>query len=89
MLPDLSASLRALSSQYSLRSILFHDIADTESVFTKGLGVTVTRKQFEAALRFITKHYIPVSLQDVIAASDSNALPSRPVLLTFDDAYGP
>ncbi|MFY9951070.1 MAG: polysaccharide deacetylase family protein [Candidatus Sulfotelmatobacter sp.] len=78
---------RALSSQYSLRSILFHDIADTESVFTKGLGVTVTRKQFEAALKFVVKHYTPVSLQDVLAESDGNPLPPRPVLLTFDDAY--
>ncbi len=78
---------RALSSQYSLRSILFHEIADTESVFTKGLGVTVTRKQFEAALRFIAKHYTPVSLNDVLAESDGNPLPPRPVLLTFDDAY--
>ena len=78
---------RALSSKYSLRSILFHEIADTESVFTKGLGVTVTRKQFEAALKFIVKHYTPVSLQDVLAESDGDPLPPRPVLLTFDDAY--
>ena len=78
---------RALSSQYSLRSILFHDIADTQSVFTKGLGVTVTRKQFEAALKFVVKHYTPVSLHDVLAESEGNPLPSRPVLLTFDDAY--
>ena len=78
---------RALSSQYSLRSVLFHDISDTESCFTKGLGVTVTRKQFEAALKFIAKHYTPVSLQDVIAEPDGKRLPPRPVLLTFDDAY--
>ena len=78
---------RALSSQYSLRSILFHHISDTESSFTKGLGVTVTRKQFEAALKFIAKHYTPVSLQDVIAEANGKQLPARPVLLTFDDAY--
>jgi peptidoglycan/xylan/chitin deacetylase (PgdA/CDA1 family) len=78
---------RALSSQYSLRSILFHEISDTESPFTKGLGVTVSRKQFEAALKFVAKHYTPVSLQDVILESDCKPLPPRPVLLTFDDAY--
>jgi peptidoglycan/xylan/chitin deacetylase (PgdA/CDA1 family) len=78
---------RALGSKYFLRSILFHDISDSESSFTRGLGVTVTRKQFEAALKFITRHYSPVSLEDVIAASDGKALPPRPVLLTFDDAY--
>jgi peptidoglycan/xylan/chitin deacetylase (PgdA/CDA1 family) len=76
-----------LGSGYSLRSILFHDIADTESTFTQGLGVTVTRKQFEAAIHFIARHYTPVSLQDVLAVSDGQGLPPRPVLVTFDDAY--
>jgi len=78
---------RVLGSGYGLRSVLFHDISDTESSFTKGLGVTVTRSQFEAALRFITRHYTPVSLQNVIAGSAGKELPPRPVLLTFDDAY--
>jgi peptidoglycan/xylan/chitin deacetylase (PgdA/CDA1 family) len=58
-----------------------------ESSFTKGLGITITPKNFEAALKFITRHYTPVGLQDVIANSDGQALPPRPVLVTFDDAY--
>ena len=78
---------RLLGPQYSLRCLVFHDISDTESSFTKGLGVTIARKHFEAALKFITRHYTPVSLQDVIADSDGQALPPRPVLVTFDDAY--
>ena len=78
---------RLLGPQYSLRCVLFHDISDTESSFTKGLGVTITRQHFEAALKFITRHYTPVSLQDVIADSDGRGLPPRPVLVTFDDAY--
>jgi peptidoglycan/xylan/chitin deacetylase (PgdA/CDA1 family) len=76
-----------LGPRVSLRSVLFHDVSDTESPFTKGLGGTITRKNFEAALRFITRHYTPVSLQDVIASCDGRALPPRPVLVTFDDAY--
>ena len=76
-----------LGSQSSLRSVLFHDVSDTESPFTKGLDGTITRKNFEAALRFITRYYTPVSLQDVIASCDVRALPPRPVLVTFDDAY--
>jgi len=67
--------------------VLFHDVSDTESSFTRGLGGTITRKNFEAALRFLTRHYTPVSLQEVIADSDGRALPPRPVLVTFDDAY--
>jgi peptidoglycan/xylan/chitin deacetylase (PgdA/CDA1 family) len=78
---------RLLGPRYSLRCLVFHDISDTESSFTSGLGVTIARKHFEAALKFITRHYTPVSLQDVIADSDGRALPPRPVLVTFDDAY--
>ena len=78
---------RLLGPRYTLRCVLFHEISDTESPFTKGLGVTITRKDFEAALKFIAKHYTPVSLQDVIADSNGQGLPPRPVLVTFDDAY--
>ena len=78
---------RLLGPRYSLRCVVFHDISDTESSFTKGLGVTITRKHFEAALEFISRHYTPVALKDVIADSDGRGLPPRPVLVTFDDAY--
>src|SRR5690349_2745673 len=78
---------RVLGPKYGLRCVVFHDISDTESVFTRGLGVTVTRKQFETALKFLTKHYTPVSLNDLIADSGCRPLPPRPVLVTFDDAY--
>jgi peptidoglycan/xylan/chitin deacetylase (PgdA/CDA1 family) len=79
--------VRVLGAQYSLRCVLFHDVSDRESSFTRGLGGTVTRKDFEASLKFLTKHYIPVSLQDVLASFGGKPLPRRPVLVTFDDAY--
>ena len=78
---------RFLGPRYSLRCVLFHDISDAESRFTRGLGITISRQNFEAALTFLTRYYTPVSLQDVIANSDGHALPPRPVLVTFDDAY--
>jgi|SRR5579863_4106173 len=78
---------RLLGPRYSLRCVLFHNVSDTESSFTQGLGGTITRKNFEAALKFIIRHYTLVSLQDVIASSDGRELPPRPVLVTFDDAY--
>lgn len=78
---------RLLGPECSLRSVLFHNVSDTESFFTKGLGGTITRKDFEAALKFIIRHYTPVSLQDVVGDSDGRALPPRPMLVTFDDAY--
>lgn len=78
---------RILGPRYSLRSVLFHDVSDTESSFTKGLGGTITCKNFENALRFLTLYYTPVSLQDVLASFEGRRLPRRPVLVTFDDAY--
>jgi len=86
-LPGSFGIARVFGPRYSLRCVLFHHVADTESVFTKGLCGTITGKNFEAALRFLTKHYTPVRLQEVLASFDGQALPSRPVLVTFDDGY--
>ncbi len=71
---------------YSLRCVVFHHISVTESPFTRGMGVSVTPKDFEAALTFLTRYYTPVRLQDVIG-SDGRDLPPRPILVTFDDGY--
>ena len=78
---------RILGPSYSLRCVLFHNVADVESPFTAGLGVTTTTRDFEAALRFLTRHYTPVRLQDVLDSEGGRPLPPRPVLVTFDDAY--
>jgi peptidoglycan/xylan/chitin deacetylase (PgdA/CDA1 family) len=51
------------------------------------MGVTVTRANFESALRFLAEHYTPVSLHEVLEQSGGRRLPPRPVLVTFDDAY--
>jgi peptidoglycan/xylan/chitin deacetylase (PgdA/CDA1 family) len=78
---------RVLDPRYSLRCVLFHNVSDAESPFTKGLGVTISRSNFEAALRFLVRHYTPVRLEDVLTDCHGRGLPSRPVLVTFDDAY--
>lgn len=67
--------------------MVFHDIAVSESPFTRGMGVSITPSNFEAALKFLTRYYNPVSLQDVLADPDGRDLPPRPVLVTFDDGY--
>ena len=85
-LPHRFAAAR-VCGPYSLRCVLFHNISDTESAFTKGLGGTITRHDFEAALRFFIRHYTPVSLQEVLSSFDGQPLPARPILITFDDAY--
>lgn len=50
----------------------------------KGLELSLFVEQLE----YIRKHYNVVSMEDVLAASNDNAaLPEKPLLLTFDDAY--
>jgi peptidoglycan/xylan/chitin deacetylase (PgdA/CDA1 family) len=86
-LPGNFGLARIFGRHYSLRCVLFHDVAEKESPFTKGLGVTVSPSAFEATLRFLTKHYTPVRLCDVLADPSGRSLPARPVLVTFDDGY--
>lgn len=76
-----------LGSQYSLRSVLFHDVADERSDFTDGLGSTLSRREFENVIRFLAQHYTPVGLSDVLGDAGKRKFPRPPVLVTFDDAY--
>jgi peptidoglycan/xylan/chitin deacetylase (PgdA/CDA1 family) len=51
------------------------------------MGVNITPTDFEATLKFLTRYYNPVRLEDVLADSDGRGLPPRAVLVTFDDGY--
>ncbi len=85
--PGIFRIVEAIGPQYSLRCVLFHDVSDRESPFTKGLNITTYRNNFEAALKFLTRYYTPVRLADILADPGGRNLPPRPVLITFDDAY--
>ena len=78
---------RIFGPSYSLRCVVFHNISATDAPFTKGMNVSITPSKFEAALRFLTTHYTPVRLEDVLTDFDGRGLPPRAVLVTFDDAY--
>jgi peptidoglycan/xylan/chitin deacetylase (PgdA/CDA1 family) len=78
---------RLLGPSYTLRCVVFHNISTSETPFTTGMNVNTTPRKFEAALEFLTTYYTPVCLDDVLAASEGQALPPRAVLVTFDDAY--
>jgi peptidoglycan/xylan/chitin deacetylase (PgdA/CDA1 family) len=86
-LPGSFLLARALGPSYLLRCVVFHNIAVSESPFTRGMNVTITPAKFEAAVRFLARYYSPVPLQDVLTNCDGRGLPPRAVLLTFDDAY--
>lgn len=72
---------------YSLRCLVFHDIADDLSQFTKGLGVTTAPGEFESIIDFVCHYYTPVRLQDYLNNRSLGRLPRRPILISFDDAY--
>lgn len=78
---------RTFGPSYSLRCVVFHNISATDSPFTKGMNVSISPSKFEAALSFLTAHYTPVCLQDVLTDFNGRGLPPRAVLVTFDDAY--
>ena len=78
---------RAINPSYTLRCVLYHDISNTMSTFTNGLGVTVSPKSFEDDIRFLAKYYTPVTLEEALNPPGNPGKNYRPVLLTFDDAY--
>lgn len=78
---------KVLGFGYFLRCVLFHNVADEPSEFTSGLGSTVSRQEFENVIQFLSKHYTPVGLSDVVGNSRARKFPRPPVLVTFDDAY--
>jgi len=86
-MPARFSLVKLLGRKYSLRCVLFHHISDQASPFTDGLGVNVTRKDFEARIRFLAHNYDPIDLEMLLAARQGAELPPRPVLVTFDDAY--
>ncbi|HEU5411258.1 MAG TPA: polysaccharide deacetylase family protein [Candidatus Acidoferrales bacterium] len=78
---------KLVGPRYALRCLLFHDVADEVSEFTDGLGVTLGVPGFEALIRFVSRYYTAITLEDYLGFQASGKFPPRPVLITFDDAY--
>jgi peptidoglycan/xylan/chitin deacetylase (PgdA/CDA1 family) len=76
-----------LGPSYSLRCVVFHHISSEDSPFTAGINVRTTPEKLEAALEFLATYYKPIRLEDVLEGEDGCRLPTRAVLVTFDDAY--
>jgi len=84
-IPGAFGIARVLGRDYSLRCVVFHHISAKDSPFTHGINVRTSPEEFEMALAFIAANYTPVRLDDILDAG--RKLPSRPMLITFDDAY--
>jgi peptidoglycan/xylan/chitin deacetylase (PgdA/CDA1 family) len=67
--------------------LMYHDVSsDTPAAFRKYI---VTPKAFARQMRWLADgHYTPIDLSTLIAhRTAGNALPSRPVVITFDDGF--
>lgn len=63
------------------------ELPDDRFVFDPHL-VSTTTDEFRWQMEFIARHFEPMSLEDVLAAIESNAkLPANAVVVTFDDGY--
>ena len=67
----------------TLTSVLYHNIAERETDFEVGLGLTTHPDTFEKHLRYYQKNYDIIDLDTLL----SGRLPRRALLLTFDDCY--
>lgn len=74
-------------SQSPLTIVMYHyvrPLGKSRFPAIKGLDLALFREQVE----WLSRHYTPVSLTQVVAAAETGSgLPRRPVLLTFDDGY--
>lgn len=77
----------ASSAQAGLLVLSYHDIRDDVAAKGDPDRYAVSTSNFAAHLDWLRSHaYHPVSVQQVLdARAGKRALPSRPVLLTFDD----
>lgn len=65
--------------------IMYHSVLDDAQ---RGGKYIITPDQLEKDLLYLREHgYTTILMQDLIAYMDGEALPEKPILLTFDDAY--
>ncbi|MGH8172434.1 MAG: polysaccharide deacetylase family protein [Rhodanobacteraceae bacterium] len=74
-----------------LRILAYHRVVtvDDEDTFDFDIDlVSASAQQFREQMEFVSRRFHPIGFGDVIAAFERGiALPSRPVIVTFDDGY--
>ncbi len=78
-----SYALASLLGSAGVRIVLYHHIAEHPCQFTDQLGVTTHPDDFAWQLDVYSRDYDVIDLDTAL----SGDLPSRPLLITFDDAY--
>jgi peptidoglycan/xylan/chitin deacetylase (PgdA/CDA1 family) len=79
-----------LRNRHTLTVLMFHRVLPADSLAYRRAEreFTFTTEGFARCLDFVQKHYNPISLDQLEAATAGNsALPPRAVLITFDDGW--
>ena len=77
----LASAIISLSPR-RLRTVFYHCINDADSVYLRGLGMSLDTNSFKMHVRYYKRFY------NVVPASALNSkMPTRSLLITFDDGY--
>jgi peptidoglycan/xylan/chitin deacetylase (PgdA/CDA1 family) len=79
-----------LRNRHTLTVVMFHRVLPRTDLRWKGADPewTMSTDTFSACLYFFKKHYHPISMDQLAAAqAGESALPSRSLLITFDDGW--
>lgn len=69
-----------------LRALTYHRVGEPAAgVYPR---IMVPPREFARQMRYVASHYNVIAMQDLVQfVEDGRALPPRPILITFDDAY--
>lgn len=77
--------LRRRHNEECVNILAYHSIAPEDSLFTRGTTLRHTPAEFERHMDYLSTHYRPVRLADVVAALESGEILRRAVVITIDD----
>lgn len=82
--------VRRWFGRHRLTVLAYHRVTDHTRPGFKGFAgnVSASQTRFAEQMRWAARHLNPIAMRDVAAAIDGgDALPERPLVVTFDDGY--
>jgi peptidoglycan/xylan/chitin deacetylase (PgdA/CDA1 family) len=80
--------LRVLLPNRKVAILRYHAVVDPQNNFYASPGICIAERDFERHVRYFTRRYRVVSLDEVVAAIRTGRnLPTNAVVFTFDDGY--
>ena len=77
-----------LGVENRLLILMYHRVIDDPAMDPFDLGMCVDRRQFEAQIQWLSRHFHPLDLTDAVTRSTrGERLPPRSLAITFDDGY--